>query len=305
MENYVVLSIETHLFFARIMREHAFFLEAGFPCVNEEWIKKADWFRQQFEDLLRDTLAISNGRINRYVAESGELVTEFTIPAEKKTECLSGVPFDTKLSAQAQNLHPICSREDFRRLVPAVHQLNERGFRLVNGLIDFKESILREVGECRLFTTNYPLLIKHILREAKLYRATIEELTQNKRPSYKNLKKTEDFWNQIMMEHALFIRGLLDPCEEQLIDTADEFAKNYCALLEQAKCQDCRAAGLTEKSLEETLKYRDFKAAGTSGILNCKIDSIILPLLADHVLREANHYIRLLECDHKNQRNCN
>ena len=29
--------------------------------------------------------------------------------------------------------------------------------------------------------------------------------------------------------------------------------------------------------------------------LNCKIDSIILPLLADHVLREANHYIRLLE----------
>lgn len=31
------------------------------------------------------------------------------------------------------------------------------------------------------------------------------------------------------------------------------------------------------------------------GILDTKIASIILPLLADHVLREANHYIRLLE----------
>lgn len=30
------------------------------------------------------------------------------------------------------------------------------------------------------------------------------------------------------------------------------------------------------------------------GIEECKIRSIILPLLADHVLREANHLIRLL-----------
>lgn len=33
---------------------------------------------------------------------------------------------------------------------------------------------------------------------------------------------------------------------------------------------------------------------GAEGILQCKIRSVILPLLADHVLREANHYIRLL-----------
>ena len=65
--------------------------------------------------------------------------------------------------------------------------------------------------------------------------------------------------------------------------------------MEKAKRQDCRAMGLTEETLEETLKIRDFKAVGTEGILNCKIASIILPLLGDHVLREANHYIRLLE----------
>lgn len=297
MENYVILSIETHLFFARIMKEHSLFLEAGFPCKEEEWIKKADWFRQQFEDLLRDTLSVGNGRINSCILESNELVTEFTIPAERRTECLSGIPIDSELSTAAQNLRAFCTREDFRRMVPMVHRLNQRSLRLLNGLIDFKEDILREVGNGNLFTTNYPLLIKHILREAKLYRATVEELMQNRQPSYKNLRKTEDFWNQIMMEHALFIRGLLDPCEEELINTADEFAKEYCRLLEQAKQQDCRASGLTEQSLAETLKYREFKTAGTEGILNCKIDSIILPLLADHVLREANHYIRLLECD--------
>ena len=38
-----------------------------------------------------------------------------------------------------------------------------------------------------------------------------------------------------MMEHALFIRGLLDPTEEALIFTADDFAMDYRALLETAK----------------------------------------------------------------------
>lgn len=36
-------------------------------------------------------------------------------------------------------------------------------------------------------------------------------------------------------------------------------------------------------------------ATGTLGIQQNRIRSIILPLLADHVLREANNYFRLLE----------
>ena len=90
------------------------------------------------------------------------------------------------------------------------------------------------------------------------------------------------------MEHALFIRGLLDPSEEALIETADDFSKDYKRLLQMAKCRDCAAMGhMTAASLEETRKYRDFKATGTKGILSCDIASLILPLLADHVLREA------------------
>ena len=74
------------------------------------------------------------------------------------------------------------------------------------------------------------------------------------------------------------------------------FAGDYAKLLELTKTQDAIATQeLTGKTLEETLKYRDFKATGTQGILNREIASIILPLLADHVLREANHYIRILE----------
>lgn len=295
MRDYVILSIETHLFFARIMKEHAFFLEAGFPCCEKDCIEEAGNFRRKFEELLRDTLEIAEGNIQDAVLDSKELLTEFTIPAERKTEDLSGIPIDCRISEMTQKLHCGCNREEDRSLKQQVIQINERAIRLLNGLICFKENLLNKMKSGRIFNANYPLLIEHITREAKLYRSMIELLMENGNISYQNLYETEAFWNQIMMEHAWFIRGLLDPSEAELIETADDFSKDYAKLIETACRQDCRANAMTEKTLKETLKYRDFKAAGTQGILDCEVASIILPLLADHVLREANHYIRVLE----------
>ncbi len=297
MENYAVLSLETHLFFARIMKEHALFLAAGFPCTEEDWIEKAHWYREQFEELLREVTELGDGRVNVHITKSGEMVTEHTVPAERRTEQLSGIPINSDISQKQLGLCAGSEGRNWREIAGIVHRINEKARELLNGFIDYKESILDEVAKCRLFNGNYPLLIDHIQREAKLYRATLIELMSNRALSYKNLRKTEEFWNRIMMEHALFIRGLLDPTEEELIETADEFAEEFKKLLIQARKQDCRAMGMTEEVLEEARKIRDFKNAGTEGILDCKIASVILPLLADHVLREANHYIRLLETE--------
>ncbi|MBP3476915.1 MAG: DUF2935 domain-containing protein [Lachnospiraceae bacterium] len=319
MRDYATLSIETHLFFARIMKEHALFLEAGFPCCEKEWIEEAEHFRKDFEELLRDTLKIAEGNVHEPILNSNELVTEFTIPAEERTESLSGIPIDSEISRKTHALCDKCgekrdvslrcgcsNEEDFSThcgcndekdcvLHRQAEELNERAHKLLDGLIRFKERILCKMKDGQLYTSNYPLLIEHIMREAMLYRDILDQLMSNRRVSYQRFYETETFWNQIMMEHAWFIRGLLDPSEAQLIETADDFSKDYAILLEKACRQDYRANALTAKTLEETLKYRDFKAAGTKGILDCEIASIILPLLADHVLREANHYIRVLE----------
>lgn len=294
MRNFIILSIETHLFFARIMREHALFLAAGFPCKEKERIRQADFFREQFEKLLCDVTELAGGRIRPCVLNSGEIVTQFTIPAEQKTSLLTGIPIDSDISKKQLSLPSHAGSMERRELVAAVFSMNERALELLNGLIEFKECVLKDVRCCSLFTANYPLLIEHILREAKLYCSLVEALMQGRDISPRRLCETERFWNQIMMEHALFIRGLLDPSEEQLIHTADDFAGDYKKLLQMARQKDCRA--IRQASLTKTIEYRDFKATGTEGILSCNISSIILPLLADHVLREANHYLRLMRC---------
>ncbi len=296
MKEYVRLSLETHLFFGRIMKEHSFFLLAGFPAKETEFIRRADQFREEFEDGLRKTVRLADGIVGECVLRSGEVVTEFTQKAECQTKNLTGIPIDVKITEAEERLHAGSCVMVNREMVHHVKMLNRQMLRSLNGLIALKEEILTDMTRCRLYTTNYPLLIEHILREAKMYRQILSELENRGRIFAPDLKNLEIFWNQIMMEHAQFIRGLLDPTECELIETADEFAEDYCRLLKEAREQDARATNaLTAKILRTTRQYQRFKTAGTEGITGCEIRSIILPLLADHVLREANHYLRILE----------
>lgn len=296
MKEYVASSLETHLFFGRIMKEHSLFLLAGFPSKERGYIQCADRFRKEFEDGLRRTVMLADGMVSKEVLDSGEIVTEYTQKAECQTKKLTGIPIDMKITEAEERLRAGCCGKVKREIVCQARNLNQQMLRSLNGLISFKKEILREVTRCRLFTANYPLLLEHIIREANLYRETILELEKNCGITSFDLRNQEIFWNQIMMEHAQFIRGLLDPTECELIEAADDFAKDYCCLLEEARKQDKRVMdALTAKTLQTTKKYQEFKTAGTEGITGCEIRSVILPLLADHVLREANHYLRIME----------
>lgn len=292
IDNYIVKSLELHLFFGRIMKEHSFFLKAGFTPADPSFISKAEFFKTEFERLLSRAVSLSNGVVSKEALNSGEIVTEFTYLAEKQTEKFTGISINKDITNRELRLSSIGLNQPEGKL-RQVRMLNQIAIKLLNGLISLKEDILSRVLNCQMFTMNYPLLIKHILREAKLYRQYIQILERNGDLTVKSMKESECFWNQIMMEHALFIRGLLDPSEEELFNTADKFADEYAELLQ--RCRNAQDMTLTEDSLEETKKLRDFKTAGVKGIENCKIRSIILPLLADHVLREANHFIRILE----------
>ncbi|HHX28595.1 MAG TPA: DUF2935 domain-containing protein, partial [Firmicutes bacterium] len=73
--DYVRQSIDTHLFFGRIMKEHSFFLQAGFVCKDTDFIREADTLRKNFDHLLRDVVSVADGVASPAVLQSGEVVT--------------------------------------------------------------------------------------------------------------------------------------------------------------------------------------------------------------------------------------
>lgn len=295
--DFVRESLELHLFFGRIMKEHSIFLEAGFVAKDAALAQQADMFKCKFAEVLQEALILANGVVSEETLNSGEWITDKTLRAEQITEELSGIPIESVITAEELRLCPNAGINQ-SHLEAQVAALNQKAIGLASTLVQFKTNILDGMLQCKLFTFNFPLLLIHIRREALLYIHQLERLQQRMVIDFaQEALEEEKFWNRQMAEHAEFISHLLDPTESALIFQANNFAGQFNRLedIAQGRVEGTKTLSqLTRETITATRALRDFKAAGTEGLLICKIKSIIIPLLADHVLREANHYLRIL-----------
>ena len=141
--NYIEKSLELHLFFGRIMKEHALFIAAGFTPACRAFAEKADYFKNEFEALLCKTVTLANGVINRRVLQSREIVTQFTALAERQTECLTGIGINKEITAAEQKLNSNSGRHcENIQLRNRIQELNTAALELLDGLICLKETVL-------------------------------------------------------------------------------------------------------------------------------------------------------------------
>ena len=79
--NYVEKSLELHMFFGRIMKEHSFFLEAGFTPASKEFSEKAEYYKRGIRQII---MRCGDGFVNQQILCSQEIVTKFTALAENR-----------------------------------------------------------------------------------------------------------------------------------------------------------------------------------------------------------------------------
>ncbi len=293
---FITMSLDLNLFYLRIMKEHSLFLQLAFAPKDMKMASAAKQFLIDFEKLLSEATELAYGNVSYKAIASKQFVTQYTMEAERLTNFYTGAPFNFNLTSKELMLVP--SNERVPEIEHRVDSLNRRAYRLTSALVNFKSRLLHDVLSCETFTFNYPLLIEHILREAKFYMKMLDDLNQRRDiMGPDDMIQQEAFWNRQMAEHAKFIAGLLDPTEETLINTARMFGQEFDQLTveaQQATRNTFDNTNPTVNSISAMERLRDFKTAGTEGLLACKIKSIIIPLLADHVLREANHYLCIL-----------
>jgi hypothetical protein len=309
--DYIRHSLELNLFFLRIVKEHTIFAAASLPPRDLPLSQQAIAMKSTFEGLLSRAIRLSNGIVSPEVLSSGELVTELTIQAEKATQFLTGIPIDTDITKRELALNSsldAMERSDSLKasqsfnvntLLPEVNTLNQTAILATTAAIKFKTTLLNNVLNCRSFSYMYPSMLEHVIEEAQFYVKVLNLLQRRDViDDINEIIELEITWNDIMGEHSEFIRGYLDPSEKQLIKTANTFAEEFDKLLEATenlRNQPNLLPQVTTESLQLVTELRNFKRQGEEGILACRIKSIIPPLLSDHVLREANHYIRVLK----------
>mgnify|MGYP000958307022 CR=1 FL=1 len=270
MENkcFIVESLRQNRFWTQIMAEHSLFMGQGLPCNEMELINEA----MQLENMFLNLKAMAD-----------------QTPATRE----------------------------------AVLNLNNQVIQALEQIINFKSNLLRRMITCNIGGFNYPLLIDHIRREAIRFRANLLKLNNGiNTPLAEYALEEEIFWLRIMGDHTWFIAHLLDPSERMMVINVGKMADGLETLRLQAvdlqsmlvprdfenHLLPANAMGnplppgfgnlpqpfviprlrrFNSEVQEAVAGVRDFKQTALQLIETCKVLSLISPLLASHVLREA------------------
>ncbi|MGD8192187.1 DUF2935 domain-containing protein [Brevibacillus ginsengisoli] len=186
-----------------------------------------------------------------------------------------------------------------------IYEFNKTVHNAVCLIYAFKRRVLGLILRCQIGGNNFPLLVDHVSREANYFMRRLEQLNTGTLDPLPDAVINENvFFLRIMADHAKFINHLLDPSERKLVEQARDFSHDFDQLLFQAQDLDSmRPQSQTVPLLEQMVdvnrvsvrQLRDFKKTARDLIEACKIKSIIPPLLADHVFREASHFLEILD----------
>ncbi|HOK43713.1 MAG TPA: DUF2935 domain-containing protein [Thermoclostridium caenicola] len=291
-QEFVRVSLETNLFFQRIMKEHLFFFEISLPPVESLLIQEANALKRGFEQLLGHSVYYATGIVSEQAVKSNILVTPYTLRAEEMSVMLTGASLSTEITKAEYSLGNTARSYQPEWPENIMDEINRRSYNLLKEVIAFQKKLFELRLECRIFMFVYSALLHHVDHEAEYYMKILESLMQRKLPG-KNLCDELNLWNHIMEEHAQFIDGMLDPTEEKLKETARATANTFDRL--SKGCTAATARQILQNSITATEGISAFKKAATEGLLQCRIRSVIPPLLADHVWRESNYYLQLLD----------
>lgn len=186
-----------------------------------------------------------------------------------------------------------------------IFEFNKIVYQAASYIWAFKRKVLGLIISCKIGGNNFPLLVDHVSREAAYFRKRLEQLNTGTLDPLPDAVINENvFFLRIMADHAKFINHLLDPSERKLVEQARDFSHDFDQLLFQAQDLDSmRPQSQTQPLLNQFVdqnrvsvrQLRDFKKTARDLIEECRIKSIIPPLLADHVFREASHFLEILD----------
>ncbi len=175
---------------------------------------------------------------------------------------------------------------------------------VVGDFYRFKRRLLHMVLTCQLQGHTFALQLDHMSREAEYFLLLLATLGTGQ-PLYQAAGAREvAFWLRLMAEHCDFISHLLDPSERALQATADEFACEFDELYLQGRDFVSMLRGETDEvpsfrrflkdARVSTIRLRDFERAAETLIAECRLIGLIPAELADHVMREADHFLLVL-----------
>jgi hypothetical protein len=170
----------------------------------------------------------------------------------------------------------------------------------------FKRHILHLLVDCRLCGAWLnPLFVDHLSREALYFRKLLKKISGCGMTFPVDAMVSENiFWVRGIADHVKFIRGLADPSERGFVSQAKVLGEKFDGLSLQAR--DLASMLWHYRPNNELVQFEkdlrvasgeavDFFATAESLVARCAAAAVIPPLLVDHIRREGEHWLAVLE----------
>ena len=299
-EEFYEESLNTNLYYLRTMRDFCINIELSFYG-NNSYKERAGALAKRSQDLGREIVTITNGKVPSKGVDYEIFYTEYTLPTEKLTEKLFDINLATDITESQLELTPTDTFEITDELIRTMTSINTKALDIANDFIELSREIRDEMTSNNLFSYSYPTMYNFMIIEIELYIGELNRLKEMIRKDPIIALDTEYGYNITAYEITSFLRGLIDPNATSYIEVLNNILNEiYPQLLEDYNSLPLspeNQQNLIERSIAVIRRIRLLISDMLNDLLNAKLYFIIEPLAIDNFYRNINYFLYILDAD--------
>lgn len=297
-------SLVNHLYFAGTIRSFCIAIGLTFFKNNQEYIDRAIAFGYRATDITNKAISYMNKEIANAVLENNVYITEYTKQIDLLTERL----FDINLEIAVDKDIKLLSSRDIvlynDETMEKIDDLNNEALILINDFKGFCQEIKNKLDKQELFSYLYPDFFNYMYDEISVYGRDIERILSKKDYTNFYLSEYTYYFNNLLKESALYIRGFLDTIHQDIFDMASFYIDAFNNLIEKY-LKGNNDISLNIETEKLVLQYKTFISKIIKDLLESKVYFITPPVVLDNFLTNINVYLFILKYATKIKKNVN
>lgn len=288
-------SLTNHLYFAGSIRSFCTTIGLTFFKNNQDYIDRAIALGYRATDIINKTLLYMDKELASNVLSNNVYITPYT----KELDLLTQKLFDISLSIQIdEDLKLLKEKNDFvldSKFMLQIDELNNESKSLINDFKTFCSEIKTKLDNQELFSYSYPDFFNYMYDEIAVYGRDIDRIMSKKDYTDFYLNEFVYYFNELLRESALFIRGYLDTKDQDIFDMASFYINAFANLTEKYLKSKQNNLDLSLETEKLVLKYQKFMIDIIEKLLKSELYFITPPITLDNFLTNINVYLLILK----------
>ena len=288
-------SLVNHLYFGGTIRSFCSIIGLTFFKNNQSYIDQAIALGYRATDVVNKAISYMNSQLATQVLDNDVYITPYTKDIELLTEKL----FDINLFiAVDRDTNILKTRSEVLfndETIKKIDDLNNEAMGLINDFKNFCKEIKMKLDSQELFSYLYPDFFNYMYDEISVYGRDLERIMS--KSDYTNLYLSEFnyYFNELLRESALYIRGFLDTKDQDIFDMASYYVNAFANLTEKYLKKTDTSLNLSLETEKLVVNYQKFVKNIIEKLLKAKTYFITPPITLDNFLTNINVYLLILK----------